>query len=125
MSEVRYSKDHEWVKVDGDTATVGITHYAQEQLGDVVFVELPEVGKKVEQGKQMATVESVKAASEVYAPISGEVLEVNGALADAPATVNEEAQGKGWFARLKVADKGQLAGLMDEAAYKKFVEGLH
>ena len=125
MSEVRYSKDHEWVKVDGDTATVGITHYAQEQLGDVVFVELPDVGKKVEQGKQMATVESVKAASEVYAPISGEVLEVNGALADTPATVNEEAQGKGWFAKLKIADKGQLAGLMDEAAYKKFVEGLH
>jgi glycine cleavage system H protein len=125
MSEVRYSKDHEWVKVDGDTATVGITHYAQEQLGDVVFVELPEVGKKVEQGKEMATVESVKAASEVYAPISGEVVEVNSALADAPATVNEEAQGKGWFAKLKIADKGQLAALMDEAAYKKFVEGLH
>jgi glycine cleavage system H protein len=125
MSEVRYSKDHEWVKVDGDTATVGITHYAQEQLGDVVFVELPEVGKKVEQGKELATVESVKAASEVYAPISGEVIEVNSALTDAPATVNEEAQGKGWFARLKIADKGQLAGLMDEAAYQKFVEGLH
>jgi glycine cleavage system H protein len=124
MSEVRYSKDHEWVKIDGDTATVGITHYAQEQLGDVVFVELPEVGKKVEQGKEMATVESVKAASEVYAPISGEVVEVNSALTDAPATVNEEAQGKGWFAKLKIADKGQLAGLMDEAAYKKFVEGL-
>jgi glycine cleavage system H protein len=125
MSEVRYSKDHEWVKIDGDTATVGITHYAQEQLGDVVFVELPEVGKKVEQGKELATVESVKAASEVYAPISGEVVEVNSALADAPATVNEEAQGKGWFAKLKIADKGQLAGLMDEAAYKKFVEELH
>ncbi len=125
MSEVRYSKDHEWVKVDGDTATVGITHYAQEQLGDVVFVELPDVGKKVEQGKQMATVESVKAASEVYAPISGEVVEVNSALSDAPATVNEEAQGKGWFAKLKIADTGQLAGLMDEAAYKTFVEGLH
>jgi len=125
MSEVRYSKDHEWVKIDGDTATVGITHYAQEQLCDVVFVELPEVGKKVEQGKEMATVESVKAASEVYAPISGEVVEVNSALTDAPATVNEEAQGKGWFAKLKISDKGQLAGLMDEAAYKKFVEGLH
>ena len=125
MSEVRYSKDHEWVKIDGDTATVGITHYAQEQLGDVVFVELPEVGKKVEQGKELATVESVKAASEVFAPISGEVVEVNSALADAPATVNEEAQGKGWFAKLKIADKGQLAALMDEAAYKKFVEGLH
>jgi glycine cleavage system H protein len=125
MSEVRYSKDHEWVKVDGDTATVGITHYAQEQLGDVVFVELPDVGKKVEQGKQMATVESVKAASEVYAPISGDVLEVNSALSDTPATVNEDAQGKGWFAKLKIADRGQLASLMDEAAYKKFVEGLH
>ena len=125
MSEVRYSKDHEWVKIDGDTATVGITHYAQEQLGDVVFVELPEVGKKVEQGKELATVESVKAASEVFAPISGEVVEVNGALADAPATVNEEAQGKGWFAKLKIADKSQFAALMDEAAYNKFVEGLH
>jgi len=125
MSEVRYSKDHEWVKIDGDTATVGITHYAQEQLGDVVFVELPEVGKKVEQGKELATVESVKAASEVYAPISGEVVEVNSALADAPATVNEEAQGKGWFAKLKIADKSQFTALMDEAAYNKFVEGLH
>ena len=125
MSETRYSQDHEWVKLDGDVATVGITHYAQEQLGDVVFVELPEVGKKVEKGKEMATVESVKAASEVYAPVSGEVVEVNGALSDAPATVNEDAQGKGWFAKLKVADKGQLASLMDEAAYKKFVEGLH
>jgi glycine cleavage system H protein len=125
MSEVRYSKDHEWVKVDGDTATVGITHYAQEQLGDVVFVELPEVGKKVEQGKELATVESVKAASEVYAPISGEVVEVNSALTDAPATVNEEAQGKGWFAKLKIADKSQFTALMDEAAYNKFVEGLH
>ena len=125
MSDVRYSQEHEWVKVDGDVATIGITTYAQEQLGDVVFVELPEVGKKVEQGKEMATVESVKAASEVYAPISGEVVEVNSALTDAPATVNEEAQGKGWFAKLKIADKGQLAALMDEAAYKTFVEGLH
>ena len=125
MSDIRYSQEHEWVKLDGDTATIGITPYAQEQLGDVVFVELPEVGKKVEQGKELATVESVKAASEVYAPISGEVVEVNSALSDAPATVNEEAQGKGWFAKLKIADKGQLAGLMDEAAYKKFVEGLH
>jgi glycine cleavage system H protein len=123
MSEVRYSKDHEWVKIDGDTATVGITHYAQEQLGDVVFVELPEVGKKVEQGKELATVESVKAASEVYAPISGEVVEVNSAFAT-PAT-NEEAQGKGWFAKLKIADKGQLAGLMDMPPTRKFVEGLH
>ena len=125
MSEIRYSKDHEWVRLDGDVATVGITPYAQEQLGDVVFVELPEVGKKVEKGKEMATVESVKAASEVYAPLSGEVVEINGSLSDAPATVNEDALGKGWFAKLKVADKGQLSSLMDEAAYKKYVEGLH
>ena len=125
MSEIKFSKDHEWVKLDGDTVTIGITHYAQEQLGDVVFVELPDVGKKIEQGKELATVESVKAASEVYAPVSGEVVEVNGALTDAPATVNEDALGKGWFAKLKVSDKGQLSGLMDEAAYQKYVEGLH
>jgi len=125
MSDIRYSQEHEWVKLDGDTATIGITPYAQEQLGDVVFVELPEVGKKIEKGKELATVESVKAASEVYAPISGEVVEVNSALTDAPATVNEDALGKGWFAKLKVADKGQLSSLMDEAAYKKYVEGLH
>jgi glycine cleavage system H protein len=125
MSEIRFSKDHEWVKLDGDTATVGITVYAQEQLGDVVFVDLPAVGKKVEKGKEMAVVESVKAASEVYAPLTGEVLEVNAALTDAPATVNEDAMGKGWFAKLKVANKGELGDLMDEAAYKKYVEGLH
>ena len=125
MSEIRFSKDHEWVKVDGDTATVGITVYAQEQLGDVVFVDLPAMGKKVEKGKEMAVVESVKAASEVYAPLTGEVVEVNPALADAPATVNEDAMGKGWFAKLKIANKGELGELMDEAAYKKYVEGLH
>ncbi len=125
MSDIRFSKDHEWVKLEGDTATVGITVYAQEQLGDVVFVDLPSVGKKVEKGKEMAVVESVKAASEVYAPLTGEVVEVNSALSDAPATVNEDAMGKGWFAKLKVADKGELAGLMDEAAYKTYVEGLH
>ena len=125
MSEIRYTKEHEWVKVDGDVATVGISPYAQEQLGDVVFVELPEVGKKVEKGKEMAVVESVKAASEVYAPISGEVTEVNSALTDAPATVNEDAMGKGWFAKLKLTNKGDLDGLMDEAAYKKYVDGLH
>ena len=124
MSDVRFSKDHEWVKIDGDTATVGITVYAQEQLGDVVFVDLPAVGKKVEKGKEMAVVESVKAASEVYAPLTGEVVEVNAALGDAPATVNEDAMGKGWFAKLKVANKGELSDLMDEAAYKKYVEGL-
>jgi glycine cleavage system H protein len=125
MSTIRYTKEHEWVKVDGDTATVGISPYAQEQLGDVVFVELPEIGKKVEKGKEMAVVESVKAASEVYAPISGEVTEVNGALGDAPATVNEDALGKGWFAKLKLTNKAELDGLMDEDAYKKYVDGLH
>ena len=124
MSEIRFSKDHEWVKLDGDTATIGITVYAQEQLGDVVFVDLPAVGKKVEKGKEMAVVESVKAASEVFAPLTGEVVEVNAVLGDAPATVNEDAMGKGWFAKLKVANKGELADLMDEAAYKKYVEGL-
>ena len=122
---IRYTKEHEWVKVEGDTATVGISPYAQEQLGDVVFVELPEIGKKIEKGKEMAVVESVKAASEVYAPIGGEVLEVNNALTDAPATVNEDALGKGWFAKLKLANKAELDGLMDEAAYKAYVDGLH
>jgi glycine cleavage system H protein len=122
---IRYTKEHEWVLVDGDTATVGISPYAQEQLGDVVFVELPEIGKKIEKGKEMAVVESVKAASEVYAPIGGEVLEVNNALTDAPATVNEDALGKGWFAKIKLANKGELDGLMDEAAYKAYVDGLH
>jgi glycine cleavage system H protein len=122
---IRYTKEHEWVKVDGDTATVGISPYAQEQLGDVVFVELPEIGKTIEKGKEMAVVESVKAASEVYAPIGGEVVEVNSALTDAPATVNEDALGKGWFARIKLANKAELDGLMDEAAYKAYVDGLH
>ena len=122
---IRYTKEHEWVLVDGDTATVGISPYAQEQLGDVVFVELPEVGKKLDKGKEMAVVESVKAASEVYAPISGEVAEVNNALTDAPVTVNEDALGKGWFAKIKLANKSELDGLMDEAAYKAYVDGLH
>ena len=122
---IRYTKEHEWVKVDGDTATVGISPYAQEQLGDVVFVELPEIGKQIEKGKEMAVVESVKAASEVYAPIGGEVVEVNNALTDAPATVNEDALGKGWFAKIKLANKSELDGLMDEAAYKAYVDGLH
>lgn len=125
MSDVRYSKDHEWVRLEGDTATIGITAYAQEQLGDVVFVDLPSVGKKVEKGKELAVVESVKAASEVYAPLTGEVVEVNAALSDAPATVNEDAMGRGWFAKMKVANKSELGELMDEAAYKSYVEGLH
>jgi glycine cleavage system H protein len=125
MSGIRFSKDHEWVKVEGDVATIGISPYAQDQLGDVVFVDLPAIGKKVEKGKELAVVESVKAASEVYAPLSGEVVEVNTALGDAPGTVNEDALGKGWFAKLKIANKAELDGLMDEAAYKTFCEGLH
>jgi glycine cleavage system H protein len=125
MSGIRFSKDHEWVKVDGDVATIGISPYAQEQLGDVVFVDLPAIGKKVEKGKELAVVESVKAASEVYAPVSGEVVEVNEALGDAPGTVNEDALGKGWFAKVKMSNKAELDGLMDDAAYKTFCEGLH
>lgn len=125
MSGIRFAKDHEWVKVDGDVATVGISPYAQEQLGDVVFVDLPAIGKKVEKGKELAVVESVKAASEVYAPISGEVVEVNDALSDAPGTVNEDALGKGWFAKVKMSNKAELDGLMDETAYKIFCEEQH
>jgi glycine cleavage system H protein len=125
MSDLRYTKEHEWVRAEGDIVTVGITPFAQEQLGDVVYVELPEVGRKVEQGKEMAVVESVKAASEVYAPLTGEVVEVNTALTDAPATVNEDALGKGWFVKLKIADQGQLAGLLDEAAYKALCDAQH
>ena len=124
MSDLKYSKEHEWVRVDGDVATVGITDYAQGQLGDVVYVELPAVGKQVEQDKEAAVVESVKAASEVYAPISGEVVAVNDALADAPGTVNEAPTGDGWFFKVKIKNPKELDGLMDEAAYQKYVEGL-
>lgn len=125
MSGIRFAKDHEWVKVEGDVATIGISPYAQEQLGDVVFVDLPAIGKKIEKGKELAVVESVKAASEVYAPVSGEVVEVNAALSDTPGTVNEDALGKGWFAKVKMSNKAELDALMDEAAYKTFCEGLH
>lgn len=124
MSGKRYTQDHEWIDVDGGAGTVGISDYAQQQLGDVVFVELPEVGKTVGAKEQIAVVESVKAASEVYAPVAGEVVEVNKALEDAPETVNASAEGDGWFARLKVGDAGDLDQLMDEAAYKAFVADL-
>ncbi len=125
MAALKYTEEHEWVRVDGGVGTVGITAYAQEQLGDVVFVELPEPGRKVEKGKEMAVVESVKAASEVFAPVTGEVVEANAALADDPAKVNAAPEGDGWFVKIRLADPSQLDGLMDEAAYKKFVEGLH
>lgn len=124
MSSVRYSKDHEYVRVEGDTGVVGISAYAQSQLGDVVFVELPEVGKTVAQGKEAAVVESVKAASEVYAPVSGEVVEVNTELEGNPALVNEEPEGSGWFLKLKITNPAELDTLMDEAAYKAFLETL-
>lgn len=118
----RYTKDHEWIRVDGDVAIVGISHYAQEQLGDVVFVEVPAVGKVLKKGDEAAVVESVKAASEVYAPAGGEVIAVNEALADAPETVNAGAEGDGWFLKLKLSDATELESLMDEAAYKAFLE---
>jgi glycine cleavage system H protein len=124
MSAIRYTKDHEYVRLDGDVATIGITDHAQEQLGDIVFVELPHVGKSVEQGGEAAVVESVKAASEVYAPLSGEVIEVNAALEGEPAKVNADPLGDGWFMKLKVKDKSQFDALMDEAAYNEFVAAL-
>lgn len=118
---LRFSKDHEWVRVEGDLATIGITVHAQGQLGDVVFVEVPEPGRKVAAGEAVAVVESVKAASDVYAPLSGEVVEANGALADSPALVNEDAEGTAWFFKVRLSEKGQLEALMDRAAYDKFV----
>ena len=124
MTSVRYTKDHEYVRVDGEVAVVGISDYAQGQLGDVVFVELPEPGKKVEKGKEAAVDESGKAASEVNAPHPGEVVEINAELEGAPGLVNEDAEGKGWFLKLKMADPAELDGLMDEAAYKAFLETL-
>ena len=124
MSGLKYSKDHEWVRVEGDVGTVGISDYAQEQLGDVVYVELPEVGRTVAQNEEAAVVESVKAASEVYAPVSGEVVEVNQALEDDPALVNGEPTGGGWFLKLRLSAPSELDGLMDEAAYADYVSGL-
>ena len=124
MSEVRYTKEHEWVRVDGGEATVGITKYAAEQLGDVVFVELPEAGRKVGAGGEAAVVESVKAASEVYAPLSGEVTASNAALSDDPAKVNADPEGDGWFFKIKLADAGDVAKLMTRDQYDEFVKGL-
>jgi glycine cleavage system H protein len=125
MSAIRYTKDHEWVRQDGDTAVIGITDYAQSQLGDVVYVELPEIGRRVEQGNEAAVVESAKAASEVYAPVSGEVVAINDAIVADPAKVNADAMGEGWFIKLRLSDPKQLGSLMDEAAYQAFVAEQH
>ncbi len=124
MADIKYTEEHEWIRVEGDVGTIGITAYAQEQLGDVVFVDLPEAGRTVAKGEACAVVESVKAASDIYAPVSGEIVEANAALADAPGEVNAEPMGKGWFFKVKLSDKGELAGLMDAAAYEAFVKSL-
>jgi glycine cleavage system H protein len=122
MSDLKYSTDHEWVRVEGDIAVVGITNHAQDQLGDVVFVDLPSVGAEVSKGGDAAVVESVKAASDVYAPVSGEVVEVNGDLENEPGKVNDDAEGAGWFMKIKMSDTSELDGLMDADAYAKHVE---
>jgi len=119
---LRYSKDHEWVRLDGDLATVGISGYAQEQLGDIVYVELPEIGRKLAKGAEAAVVESVKAASEVFAPVGGEVAEVNAALTDEPARVNEDPEGAGWFLKLRGVSRAEVDALMDADAYNAFLE---
>ncbi len=124
MSETKYSQDHEWIRIEGDEGVVGITDYAQEQLGDVVHVDLPDVGASLSKGDEAAVIDSVKAASEVYAPVDGEVTAVNEGLEDDPGKVNSDAEGEGWFLRLKLADKSQLDGLMDRAAYDDYVAGL-
>jgi glycine cleavage system H protein len=124
MATIRYTKDHEYVRIEGETGTIGITDYAQAQLGDIVFVELPPIGKKLKRGEEAAVVESVKAASEVMAPVSGEVVAVNDALEGTPGIVNADAAGDGWFLTVKLADAAELDGLMDEAAYLEFVGSL-
>ena len=121
MVEVKYSEDHEWINVEGDVGTVGITDFAQEQLGDIVFVELPEVGTALGKGDQAGVVESVKVASEIYAPVAGAIVEVIDVLANAPETVNTAAESGGWFFRIKLANMSELDGLMDEATYKAFI----
>ena len=121
---IKYSSDHEWMRLDGDVASVGISNYAQEQLGDVVFVELPKVGAAFTAGDEAAVVESVKAASEIYAPVGGEITEVNDALTDEPGAINSDPLGEGWIFKMRIADSGEVDALMDEDAYKAFVESL-
>jgi glycine cleavage system H protein len=122
MAIERYTKDHEWIRVENGVGTVGITEHAQQQLGDIVFVEVPETGRQAKQGDAVAVVESVKAASDVFAPVSGEVVEVNAEIATQPALVNEDAQGKAWFFKVKISNAAELESLMDKAAYQEFVE---
>jgi glycine cleavage system H protein len=122
MSELRFSTEHEWIRREGDLAVIGITDYAQSQLGDVVYVELPAIGRRVRRGEEAATVESVKAASEVYAPVSGAVVETNEAIVADPAKVNSDPAGEGWFFKLRLDDPEEFDALMDEAAYKRFIE---
>jgi len=122
-SNYRYTKEHEWVRAEGDVATVGITDYAQHELGDVVFVEMPKPGTKLNAGQSFGTVESVKAVSDIYAPVSGEVTEVNAALSDTPETINKDPHGKAWLIKLKLANSSELAQLMDAAAYEAFIAG--
>ncbi len=124
MAETRYTKDHEYIRIEGDVGVVGITDYAQGQLGDVVYVELPEIGKTVAKGEEAAVVESVKAASEIYAPVSGEVVAINSALEGSPGTVNEDPVGEGWFLKLKIKDKAELEALMTEAQYQDYVRSI-
>ena len=119
-----YTKDHEWLRVEGDTATVGISNHAQEALGDIVFAEVPDSGKQLKKGDDAAVVESVKTASDVYAPASGEVIQGNGAIADDPSLINSDPEGNGWFFTMKLADASELDGLMDEGAYKSYCESL-
>ena len=124
MANERFTEEHEWVRIEGDTAICGISEYAQEQLGDIVYVELPEIGRVVSQNDEIAVVESVKAASDISAPVSGEVIAVNEKIDDAPETVNEDAMGGGWLFKIRITDEGEAADLMDEASYADFVEGL-
>ena len=125
MTELHYAESHEWVRLEGEIATVGISVFAQEQLGDVVYIELPAVGTNVSRGKNIAVVESVKAASEIYAPVTGTVIEVNTAIVDNPALVNEEPLGAGWFFKIKISDRGEVETMLDEAAYGALVGGAH
>ena len=119
-----FTKEHEWIRVDGDVATVGISDHAQEALGDIVFAEAPEAGRSLTKGQEAAVVESVKAASDVYSPVGGEVIEGNSAIADDPALINRDPEGEGWFFKLKLSDPSELDGLMDEAAYREWVKTL-